>query len=242
MANSTTTIDTISESQSGKAVTANAFFDAASPATTYGRKALSCSGLYFGYYGGNVVTSNGAMAQIANGSGLTTASMTNYMVASKATGAVSISTATTNWNDQANYWRLYSLVVGATTITSYTDYREIGKFTGEFASVYLSQNIQSVNYTLVLADCLKQIFHPSADVTARTFTIPANASVAFPIGTEIPIINGNGAGAITIAITTDTMRWANDGTAGSRTLAANGVARVLKLTATEWVISGFGLT
>ena len=68
--------------------------------------------------------------------------------------------------------------------------------------------------------------------------MPANGVVAFPVGTELKIVNGNGAGAITIAITTDTMRWANDGSAGSRTLAANGVAKILKVTATEWVISG----
>ena len=47
---------------------------------------------------------------------------------------------------------------------------------------------------------------------------------------------------ITIAITTDTMRLAGPGTTGSRTLAANGVATALKVTATDWIISGTGLT
>jgi hypothetical protein len=47
---------------------------------------------------------------------------------------------------------------------------------------------------------------------------------------------------MTIAITTDTMRLAGAGTTGSRTLAANGIATCLKLTATEWIISGTGLT
>lgn len=242
MANSTTNVDTVSETQSGKATTVNAYFDAVSQAGTYGRRASTSSGLVFGYYGGNVTIATGAMVQIANGTVTATASTTNYVVAAKATGAVSISTATTNWNDQANYWRLYSIVAGASTITSYTDSRELGKFNGEFSYSFIMQNSQSADYTLVLADLCKIIFHPSADTTARTFTIPANASVAFPIGTELTIVNGNGAGAITIAITTDTMRWANNGSAGSRTLAANGVAKILKLTATEWVISGFGLT
>jgi hypothetical protein len=106
----------------------------------------------------------------------------------------------------------------------------------------LPQNSQSAAYTLVLADSGKHILHPSADTTARTFTIPANGSVAFPVGTAVTFINQNAAGVVTIAITTDTMRLAGAGTTGSRTLAANGVATAIKLTSTEWIISGTGLT
>lgn len=106
----------------------------------------------------------------------------------------------------------------------------------------IPQNSQSAAYGLVLADSGKHILHPSADTTARTFTIPANASVAFPIGTAVTFVNQNAAGVVTIAITSDTMRLAGAGTTGSRTLAANGVATAIKLTATEWIISGVGLT
>ena len=103
-------------------------------------------------------------------------------------------------------------------------------------------NDQSTAYTLVAADAAKTILHPSADTTARTFTIPANSSVAYPLGTVLTFVNQNGAGVVTIAITTDTMRLAGAGTTGSRTLAANGVATCVKLTSTEWIISGNGLT
>lgn len=106
----------------------------------------------------------------------------------------------------------------------------------------IPQNSQSVAYTLVLTDAGRHILHPSADTTARTFTIPANASVAYPIGTALTFVNQNAAGVVTIAITTDTMRLAGTGTTGSRTLAANGIATALKVTATEWIISGTGLT
>ena len=106
----------------------------------------------------------------------------------------------------------------------------------------IPQNSQSAAYTCVLADNGKHIFHPSADTTARTFTIPANSSVAYPIGTAITFINQNGAGVVTIAITTDTMRLSPAGTTGSRTLAANGSATCVKVTSTEWLISGSGLT
>ena len=106
----------------------------------------------------------------------------------------------------------------------------------------IPQNSQSTAYTLVLDDAGKHIFHPSADTTARTFTIPANSSVAYPIGTAITFINQNAAGAVTIAITSDTMRLSPAGTTGSRTLAANGSATCVKVTSTEWLISGSGLT
>jgi len=109
-------------------------------------------------------------------------------------------------------------------------------------SEQLQQNSKSAAYTMVLADANKHILHPSADTSARTWTIPANASVAYPIGTAITFVNQNGAGVITIAITSDTMRLAAAGTTGSRTLAANGIATALKITATEWIISGSGLT
>jgi len=103
-------------------------------------------------------------------------------------------------------------------------------------------NSQSAAYAIVSADQETFILHPSADTSARTFTIPANSSVPFPIGTELEIVNQNGAGVVTIAITTDTMRLAGAGTTGSRTLAANGWARAKKITSTEWIIRGDGLT
>lgn len=106
----------------------------------------------------------------------------------------------------------------------------------------MPQNSQSANYTLVLGDVGKHILHPSADTTARTFTIPANSSVAFNIGDMVTFLNQNGAGLITIAITTDTMRLAGSGATGSRTLAPNGIATAVKVSATEWLISGVGLT
>lgn len=106
----------------------------------------------------------------------------------------------------------------------------------------IPQSSKSAAYTLVAGDAGTHIFHPSADTTARTWTIPANVSVAFPIGTAVTFINQNVAGVITIAITSDTMRLAGTGITGSRTLAANGVATAVKVTSTEWIISGTGLT
>lgn len=128
MADQTTNLDLISINQSQKEVTANALFDAASPATIYGRRASTTAGLTFGYYGGRVLLSGGSAAQIANGTVLLTASDTNYIVAKKSDGVVSASTSSANWND-SDYWRLYEVTTGASTMTDYVDHRLIGDMT-----------------------------------------------------------------------------------------------------------------
>lgn len=112
----------------------------------------------------------------------------------------------------------------------------------KYAGSVLPQNSKSAAYTTVMGDAGKHILHPSADTTARVFTIDSNANVAYPIGTVLTFINQASAGVVTIAITSDTMRLAGAGTTGSRTLAANGIATAIKLTSTEWLISGTGLT
>ena len=105
----------------------------------------------------------------------------------------------------------------------------------------IPQNSQSAAYTLVLADAGKHIFHPSGDANARTYTIPANSSVAYTIGTAITFINMTSQ-VVTIAITTDTMYLSSAGTTGSRSLAQYGSATAIKMTSTTWLISGSGLT
>jgi len=102
-------------------------------------------------------------------------------------------------------------------------------------------NSQSASYTAVLADSGKIIFHPSTDANTRTFTIPANSSVAYPVGTTLSFINMTSQ-VVTIAITTDTMYLSSAGTTGSRSLAQYGSATAVKMTSTTWLISGSGLT
>ena len=104
----------------------------------------------------------------------------------------------------------------------------------------IPENSEIVNYTTVLSDAGKFIFHPSTDNNARTFTIDSNANVAFPVGTVISFVNM--INTVTIAIAADTMTLAGTGTTGSRTLAANGTCTALKVGTTSWIISGTNLT
>ena len=92
-------------------------------------------------------------------------------------------------------------------------------------------------YTLVAADAGTHIY----STATRTITIPANGTTAFPIGTTIVFLNA-AATTVTVSITTDTLILAKDGTTGSRTLAAYGMATLVKITSTSWMISGNGLT
>jgi hypothetical protein len=105
----------------------------------------------------------------------------------------------------------------------------------------IPQNSQSANYTCVLADAAKHILHPNAGGAGDTFTIPANGSVAYDIGTAITFINRD-SNTVAIAITTDTLILAGTTTTGTRTLAQNGVATAIKVEATTWIISGTGLS
>lgn len=92
-------------------------------------------------------------------------------------------------------------------------------------------------YTLLASDAGKHIYV----TTTGTVTIPANGTTAFPIGTTIVIASANGV-TTTVSITTDTLRLANSASTGSRTIASNGMATLLKLTSTLWIISGNGVT
>ena len=104
----------------------------------------------------------------------------------------------------------------------------------------IPQNAQTGSYTMVLADSGKHIYH-AVGASAATYTIPANSSVAYPIGTAITFINMAVAN-VTIGITTDTMYLSSAGTTGNRTLAQYGSATAIKITSTTWLISGSGLT
>jgi len=96
------------------------------------------------------------------------------------------------------------------------------------------QNSQSANYTLVLGDAGKQIFHPASDANVRTFTIPANSSVAFPIGTVILFTVENFGTQVNVAITSDTLVNGN-GTLGTQSVQPNNTLMCVKVTATKWM-------
>jgi len=88
------------------------------------------------------------------------------------------------------------------------------------------------SYTLVLADVAKVISLTNA--AAITLTVPTNATVAFPLGTQILLYQG-GAGQVTVGGAGVTLR-----SQGSK-LKLNGqysIGGLLKVGTDEWILYG----
>jgi hypothetical protein len=96
----------------------------------------------------------------------------------------------------------------------------------------------TADYTAVLDDQY-QVLVPMNKATAVAFKIPTNASVAFPVGTAITILN-KGAGAVTIsAVTSGTTTVTSAGAvSASPTLAQWKTAVCIKLATDSWVVVG----
>jgi len=96
----------------------------------------------------------------------------------------------------------------------------------------------TADYTAVLDDQY-QVLVPMNKATAVAFKIPTNASVAFPVGTAITILN-KGAGAVTISATTSgtTTVLSAGATAASPTLAQYKTAVCIKTATDTWYVVG----
>jgi hypothetical protein len=94
------------------------------------------------------------------------------------------------------------------------------------------------DYTAVLDDQYQTLV-PMNKATAVAFKIPTNASVAFPVGTAITILN-KGAGVVTIsAVTSGTTTVLSAGAvAASPTLAQYKTAVCIKTATDTWYVVG----
>lgn len=168
MANSTTNLDLISVSQASKETTSNALDDAASPATLFGRRATTTTALTWGFYGGTILV-DGVLTQIANSTVALTANATNFV---EATPAGVVSANTTGYT--AGRIPLYTVVTGASTISSYTDHRawvQPASITGRLALA-----MSDANTTLTAAQARNQILEFTGTLTAaRDIIVPAAA-------------------------------------------------------------------
>ncbi len=208
MASSTTNLDLIAQSQSSKEVTANALFDAGSPATLFGRRASLCSGLKWFYYGG-VMLVDGVLTTISNNAAALalTASTTNYIEATRA-GVVSKNTV----GFTGRSIPLYTVVTGTSSVTSYTDNR------AWVAPAYLSGN-GSVTVTAADVDLTTAANADKARCSYLTTTgvLTANRNVIVPNNWQAVVFCNN-----TCAFTT-TFKTA----AGSGVVVAQGKRALL---------------
>ena len=97
---------------------------------------------------------------------------------------------------------------------------------------------QTADYTAVIGDAYQTLV-PMNKATAIAFKIPTNASVAFPVGTVITVLN-KGAGSCTIsAVTSGTTTVLSAGAvAASPTLAQYKTAACIKTATDTWYVVG----
>ena len=164
----------------------------------------------------------GTVTSVATGTGLTGGTITS-------SGTISIdSTVVTLTGTQTLTNKTVTALANASTVqdsagTSYA-----------FGYRTMPQSANTSG-TLVLSDSAKHYYVTSG------VTVPLNSSVAFDIGTVITIVSNNTALTITPASGV-TLQLANSASAGTRSLASNGIATMLKVAVNTWYISGTGVT
>lgn len=183
------------------------------------------------FSGTTALTLAGTLVVANGGTGTTTSTGTGNTVLSASptfTGAPVVPTASTVDNSttiaSTAFVKAQAYVTSAAALTSAATVS--GNLVGYLD---LAGSTQAGTYTLVLGDRGQTIFQ------GGNLTIPANASVAFPIRTVITIIATAG---ITISITTDTLTLAGTATTGTRTMIVNSIATIVKVTTTGWIITG----
>ena len=116
-----------------------------------------------------------------------------------------------------------NILYGATVTTA-----EVNKLDGfsplSFINTLADVTAKTDNYTATLADANTCLNFGTA--SSKTFTIPANATVAFPVGTIFLIAKSTN--ALTLAVTSDTHL-------GSTTVAATTGALIVKVAPTVWL-------
>jgi hypothetical protein len=110
---------------------------------------------------------------------------------------------------------------------------------GGFSLGYLEMpQVAAGNVTLALADSGKHFYSTSS--APLTVTIPTQAALAFPIGTEVTLVN-RGTANLTVDKGSAALYLAGNTTSASRTITTYGVATLLKVETDIWMISGTGV-
>jgi hypothetical protein len=216
---------------------------------------------------GATTPSTGAFTTLSASSTVSGAGFTAYFASPPAIGGTAAAAITgttitgTTITANTRFVGAIDGTIGATTAAAglFTTLGASGVTTmgadGVFTAAYAPTSVRSIgyrgvpqvggasktaSYTLALADAGHHVYL-TGSTAAQSVTIPANASVAFPIGTTISIVNGSSV-TWTVPITTDTLTLAGGTTTGTRTLAVGAVATIIKVTATAWYISGSGVS
>jgi|GEM_PF-1367658 len=180
--------DFIATAQAQKEVTANAFLDAASPAQFLGRRALTSTGLQWGFHGGKYLVGGTVTARTTSAISLT-ASATNRVEFDPLTGGVTANTT----GFTAGRVPLYTVVTGASTVTSWTDLRTWGA--PQFAPLLSMSVAGGANVTLTEVQA-------RADVLEFTGALTANIAVIVPNTWPLKAVRNLTTGAFALTVRT----------------------------------------
>ena len=198
MADSTSNIDPIVQSQSSKEVTANNFFNSASRAADFSRRGSTSSGLTWGFHGTPRWYVNATATVKANGTVTLTASGTRYVSADRAFAVTESATAF-----PANKLALYKVVTGTATVTSYEDHRDphhqVRFMYGRFVLAMADSNKtltyeQAMCESMELTGALTALRDVVVPLVPRAWTVFANTSGGF----GVQVIGASGTG-VTVA-------------------------------------------
>lgn len=234
----------LTDNQANKGTTITSNFVAVNSAeflSYRGHTALS-----FQFWGGTTYNTAGAEVTINNGAITLTNNATNWVYYSGTGTALSVATGTTSAVIPDGSIALYKVVTLNNVITSIDSLKKINWMLKGDTNTLFSKRVQLINknanFTAVLTEAGATFIHQKSDTTARTYTIPTNASVAFPIGTFFEIINLSNANVTVAVAGSDTLTSLHDGGTGNRIISENGRVRLLKVDTTAWIMFGTNIT
>lgn len=182
--------DTAAANLAGATAKLNAMHLAASPAVTFGERASTRTGLVWGYYGGRL-SIDGTSTGIADGTVTLTASVANYV---EATRAGVVSSNTTGFT--AGRVPLYTVTPGGSSIATWVDNRA--------SWLPLVNNIlqRATGISVTTADVTLSAAQARCNAFATTGTLTGNRSVIVPDGPQRFVVTNGCSGAFTLTVKT----------------------------------------
>ncbi len=201
-----------------------------------------------GEVGFAAVANSVAIANVSGAGNIATVNLdgntANYLDGTGSWGPVTATSATTAGTvttaAQPNITSLGTLV--DLTVTGNIAGGNINANTNGFAIGYkeIPPVVLSADDTIALEDSGKHLRSTTAGNI--TLSIPTNATVAFPTGTAISIVEQAAGNILVNAISGVTLYQAGNSTAGNRVISTYGVATLMKVDTDTWFISGTGVS
>ena len=169
------------------------------------------------------------------------------------TGNVAFGNVDASSGDVAGQTGTFGLISGALISPSQANITEVGTLSNLVVSGNIQGNVNgfSIGYleipqvsltaddTIALEDSGKH-FH-SNTAGNITLTIPTNATVAFPVGTAISIVEEAAGNILVNAAAGVNLYLAGNSTAANRVLSTYGMATLMKVGTDTWFINGSGV-